>query len=324
MTRTPDFFIVGAIKSGTTALYEYLRRHPEIYMPEVKEPYFFGSDMDADYFVRDWDEYLALFGEAGDACRIGEASTGYLYSRVAAREIRERLGPVRIIIMLRNPVDVMYAHHSQLLEHGSEVISDFAEALEAEADRKRGERVPEKAEPPEGLYYREAVRFHEQVRRYFDVFGRELVHVIVFDDLVRDTPTVYRRVLRFLEVDDAFRPEFRVVNPNRRLWFPGLRRWLKDPPDLVRRLGRVLLPSRRLRIRLVELLVRLNAPTRPRPPMDPALRRRLLGELAPEIDRLGALVDRDLSHWYRDEPAPGDHPPSSASSSTRDTNRSHR
>jgi len=142
--RTPDFFIVGAPKCGTTAMSDYLRQHPEIYMPQRKEPHFFGSDLDAPYpyFIRDKEQYFSLFAEAKDEKRVGEASVWYLYSKRAAFEIKEFCPTASIIIMLRNPVDMIYSLHSQRLFTGNEDIPDFEEALEAEEDRKRGLRIP--------------------------------------------------------------------------------------------------------------------------------------------------------------------------------------
>ncbi|MBA2556652.1 MAG: hypothetical protein H0V12_04785, partial [Chloroflexi bacterium] len=144
----PDFFIPGAPKSGTSSMYEYLRQHPEIYLPSLKEPRHFcpdqdsGSDRDGLFFVRDRDEYLALYAGVRGEKRIGDASVQYLYSRVAAERIREFNPDARFIVMLRNPVHMAYSLHGQRLAGGGEDIEDFGEALEAEADRREGRRLP--------------------------------------------------------------------------------------------------------------------------------------------------------------------------------------
>lgn len=299
--RLPDFFIAGAQKAGTTALWEYLRAHPQVFMPDVKEPHFFARDLEAPRHIRDSERYLQLFADAGDALRVGEASGGYLFSETAASEIREFCGPVDVVIMLRNPVDAMYAHHSQLLANGSETIADFGKALAAEPDRREGRRIPEGVAPPQALWYRAKVRYAAMVERYLEVFGRERVHFVLYDDFRHTTADAYRGVLEFLGVDPSFRPPLDVVNPNRRLRSVRLRRLLRDPPGWVRKVGRLLLPSPARRRKLVDALVELNASVGSRPAMDPELRSRLLDELAPEIDRLGELIGRDLSGWYRGE-----------------------
>src|SRR4051812_34789639 len=115
----PNFFIVGAPKCGTTALYSYLRQHPDVFMPRRKEPKFFATDLDCGspregrYFVRDRDAYLSLFASAGAASRIGEATPHYLYSAVAAQGIKEFCGEVKIIALVRDPVELMYSYHRQ-------------------------------------------------------------------------------------------------------------------------------------------------------------------------------------------------------------------
>jgi hypothetical protein len=292
----PDFFIVGAFKSGTTALYDYLREHPQVYMPFHKEPLYFGDDLTRRYGRMTRSQYESLFAAAEPGQRVGEASAWYLYSRSAAQEIRAASPGAQIIIMLRNPVDVMYAQHSQLIFNVEEDIEDFAEALEAEPARRRRERLPPGPLRVENLYYRESVRFADQVQRYYDAFGRERVLVLIYDDFSRDTAGCYRQVLEFLGVDPTFAPDFSIRNPNKRVRFPALQRLVYQPPGRLLRLVPVI---RRFPLAhaIRDRVLRLNSSPARRKPMDPALRGRLLAEFEPEIRRLGQLVARDLSAW---------------------------
>jgi Sulfotransferase domain len=292
----PDFFIVGAFKSGTTALWEYLRRHPQVFMPFHKEPNFFGDDLTRHYGRLSMADYLALFRDAQPAQRVGEASTWYLYSSSAAREIAEFSPEAQIIVLLRNPIDVMYAQHSQLLFRADENLTDFATALAAEPARHRGEELRPPPLRPETLFYRESVQFAEQLGRYFDVFGRGRVHVAMFDDLVADTAATYRAVLEFLGLDPTFRPDFTAYNQNRRVRFGRLQRLVYRPP------GPLLGAANRLRRfpfvhRLRDAVLRLNTRAGERQAMDPDLRRELLAEFSPEIERLSGMIGRDLSVW---------------------------
>lgn len=296
--RYPDFFIVGAPKCGTTALYAYLRQHPQIYMPFHKEPLFFGDDLSHRYGRMSTDEYLALFDGAGDGQRVGEASAWYLYSSSAADEIKAVSPSAQAIVLLRNPIDVMYAQHSQMIFSGQEDLDDFEDALAAEEDRQRGRRLPPGPIRAENLYYRRMVRFTEQLQRCFSAFGRDNVHVIVYDDFRRDTAGEYRRVLRFLDVDPAFVADFRPVNENKRVRHARLQQLIWNPPLL-----RPLIPWLRrwplahaVRSRLLEA----NSQRRRRDPMDHALRASLEAELADEVTSLGRLLGRDLSHWVQD------------------------
>ena len=293
----PNFFIIGAFKCGTTAMYQYLRQHPQVFMPFHKEPLFFGEDLTRRYGRLTHEEYLALFRDARPGMRVGEASAWYLYSRSAAREIRDFAPDAQIIVMLRNPVDVMYAQHSQLLFNAQENLAGFAEALDAEPDRHRGERIPPGPVRLETLFYRASVRFAEQLQRYYDVFPKERIHVIVYEDFRDRTGEVYRQALDFLGVDPAFSPSFSIANPNKRVRFPRLQHLIYQPPAP---LLRAVPGLRRHPIvhRLRDAVVGLNSSARRRAPMDPSLRRLLLLEQQPEVERLGHLIDRDLSSWF--------------------------
>jgi hypothetical protein len=295
----PDFFIVGAFKSGTTALYEYLRRHPQVFMPFHKEPLYFGDDLTRRYGRMRLDQYAALFAAAEPGQRVGEASAWYLYSRSAAQEIRAASPQARIIVMLRNPVDVMYAQHSQLIFNVEEDLVDFAQALEAEPARRRGERLPPGPLRVENLFYRDSVRFADQLQRYYDAFGRERVLVIVYDDFRDHTSAIYRDALEFLDVDPSFALDFAIRNPNKRVRLPALQRLVYQPPGPLLRLVPII---RRFPLAhaLRDRLLRLNSTPARREPMEPYLRRQLLAEFAPEIERIGELIGRDLSGWLAD------------------------
>ncbi|HEX5451573.1 MAG TPA: sulfotransferase, partial [Candidatus Limnocylindrales bacterium] len=265
----PDFFIVGAPKCGTTAMYEYLRQHPGLFMPFHKEPLYFGSDLHHRYGRLTEAEYLALFRPARPDQLAGEASAWYLYSTTAAAEIKAASPEARIIVMLRNPVDVMYAQHSQLLFNRQEDINDFGLALAAEEERMAGRSLPGRPIRPENLFYRRMVQFSEQLARYFAVFGRDGVHVIVHDDLLADTPEVYRSTLEFLGVDATFSPTFERANEHKRVRSPLLQRLAYDPP-VVRRLAPML--RRHPAMHAVRnRLVAANSTRIARPAMDPAL-----------------------------------------------------
>ncbi len=174
--------------------------------------------------------------------RIGEASVSYLRSSVAAREIAEFAPGAQAIAMLRDPVEVMHALHTELVFLGSEDLADFGTAMEAEADRREGRRIPPAANNPRAVLYREAVDFGEQLQRYFDALGRERVHVIIFDDFKADTAAAVRDTFRFLDVDDAFQPTLEIVNPAKVARLRVVQRLLSSPPGWLRRGVRGVLP----------------------------------------------------------------------------------
>jgi hypothetical protein len=151
--RTPDFFIVGQPKCGTTALYEMLRRHPEIYMPDVKEPHFFVNDVRYRHAPATLDDYLQLFADAGPEQRIGEASVFYLWSRNAAHDIAEMEPRAKIIAILREPVGFLRSLHLQMVETYVEVEQDFRKALSLEEARRHGRHIPRSAVDQEQLLF---------------------------------------------------------------------------------------------------------------------------------------------------------------------------
>ena len=298
MSRRPDFFIVGAPKCGTTAMYAYLRDHPGIFLPERKELRYFGSDLEIrDRRALTEAEYLAHFDGARADQLVGTAYVWYLYSTTAAQEIRAFAPDARIVAMLRNPVDLLHALHGENLFNGNEDIGDFGDALVAEPERVAGRRIPPHAHLLQALWYSTVPRYTEQLRRYEEAFGRERMHIIVFDDFSADPAAAYADLLRFLGVRaDAGPSQFAVVNAARRTRSEWFRHFLARPPEPARRVVRAVLPPS-VRRGLYERAKRLNVVERGRPPLDEALRRQLRGQFRDEVDRLSEYLGRDLSHW---------------------------
>lgn len=293
----PDFFIVGAPKSGTTSLYEYLRQHPDIFMPEAKkETHFFAPDLDHPQRVRGAGIYARLFAAAqGDQC-VGEASVGYLHSEVAAERIRACRPDARIIAVLRNPVDMLHALHGEMIWLGRETEQSFAAALDLEASRARGEGVPRTRCPPRMFLYRQWGDYATQLERYMRAFGRERMHVLLFDEFAADPVGCTQDVYRFLGVSDAFEPVVRVENPSKVARNSWLMRLVESVPADAQLRLRSALPGWALRAarRGGHLLLARQAL---RPPLSPELRTRLQRELEPNIRRLERTLERDLSAW---------------------------
>lgn len=295
--RRPDFFIVGAPKCGTTALYTYLGRHPDVYLPDRKELRFFGSDLEIrDRVPLTQDGYLSYFAGAGDARRVGTAYVWYLYSTRAAEEIHRFAPDASILVMLRNPVDMLYALHAEHLTNGNEDIADFSEALDAEPLRREGRRIPPHAHLPQGLLYSTVPRYSEQLERYFDRFGRDRVHVAILEEFIADPVAGYRQALAFLGLGDDRSLEssdFEVVNASRKLRSERMRHLLARPPELPRRIISRTVPAG-VRKSLHAWAKRANVREAARPEMPAATRQRLQDLFAPEVDRVEALLGRGL------------------------------
>jgi hypothetical protein len=185
-------------------------------------------------------------------------------------------------------VDVMHSLHNSAL-YSREPITDFEAAVEADARRKG----------PELIGYREFSDFPQQVQRYFDLFGRENVHTIIFEDLEADCAAVYQNTLHFLGVGLGFVPDFKVMNANASVRNMRLQRTLANSTGVLRQIARALVPQR-LRSRIQRPLLNSNLVLRPRAPMDPGFRRRLQMEFEPQVGQLSKLLGRDLSGWCKD------------------------
>lgn len=191
MTK-PNFLIIGAMKSGTTSLYRYLEQHPEIFMSPLKEPHFFSGKGSS---VKTWEDYLSLFDGVSQEKAIGEASTTYITSEDAARKIKNILPNVRLIAILRNPVEAAYSmylmkNRDRLAQMDSDDIANEFENILNHPDEYGITR---------GRYY------CKQVSYYFDIFGRDNVKVLLYDDLKDRTHELLQEVFEFLDVAKDFR-----------------------------------------------------------------------------------------------------------------------
>lgn len=281
---------------------DYLAGHPQIFMAR-KEMHFFGSDLKfAKHFYRRAErEYLAEFQGAENRQRAGEASVWYLFSKRAAGEIKTFEPEARIIVLLREPVEMMYSLYQYFRYDGNEPLDAFPAALAAEGERRSGRGGGRQTYFSPGLVYRDTARFAEQVQRYFDVFGRERVHVMLLEDLARDPAAAYRGALRFLGVDATVPlPKFAPVNAARTVKSRAVRAVLNDPATRAAVLAmRPWVPERMFNVfhHVERVLTRKNSAVAPAPPLDSQLKADLQREFAKEVETLGKLIGRDLSHW---------------------------
>lgn len=301
MTVRPNFFIVGAPKSGTTAMHSYLREHPDVFAPDFKEPHFFADDLSYRGYLRDPKQYFGLFGPGKGKARIGEASVWYLYSQTAARNIRKELGQVKIVVMLRNPVDLLYSLHSQFVYSGTEDIEDFRAALEAEPARRTGAIRPRTDYDVKLLYYSDVIDFAPQLQRYYDEFGRESVHVVLFDDFRADTRVSVEECLRFLDLTPEVPKRLGVVNPNTGVRSFALQGLLRRPSPCLRAATRSLVPQPVRRF-IIGRLQTWNTVVAPRPALAESIRNELSERYRGQIQQLASLIRRDLGFWFDGEP----------------------
>ena len=306
----PSIFIVGAPRCGTTSLAAYLASHPRVFVSRSKEPHHFGADLDIR--VRPYADrrrYLELFEGAGSAQQAAEASVLYLYSKIAPREIREFNPSARIIIMVRDPVEMVCSLHAHNLLMGYENLPDLEQALAAEAERRQGRMTSSTCLVPSALQYSALGKYAEHVQRYQEVFGADRVKCILFDDLKEDPERTYRETLAFLGLEPEGSPDFKAHNERQRWRVQPVGRWTVATFSRAHALS-ARLPTRILRRSvLLTLGIAFYFLTRPNlgkvvaaSRISTELRDALRQAFKEDVERLAGLLDRELSSWLQPEP----------------------
>lgn len=230
----PNLFIVGAPKCGTTAWFNYLRTHPDIYFPKGKEPSFFALDLPRIRVVKSLSAYKLLFAGSGRAKISGDASTIYLYSTSAAKEIHKYNPKSKILIFLRDQEYFLPSLHHQYVYTFDEPIGDFSTAWRLSGERSL-KLLPKDTSDPAALDYAARGRFYEQVKRYIDTFPAEQIRVFRFAEWTEDPRRTYVEILDFLGLEDDGRKEFPIVNEAKSHKYRWIGRLLFDPPKLVKK-----------------------------------------------------------------------------------------
>jgi hypothetical protein len=296
--KKPNFFIIGAPKCGTTALSEYLRQHPNVFMCEPKEPLYFATDFRGRFVISEID-YLYLFRNADPErhLAVGEGSTSYLFSKEAVPNILRFQPLAKIVVMVRNPVEMVISLHAQLLSQGFETVSSFTEAWSLEDQRRQGRRLPWRTLDPQKLYYSEWGRLGTQLQRVMQIVPENQLKVIVYDDLAKDTRSVYVDVLKFLGVGDDGRTDFPVVNERRQPKFPLLQNLLGILMQTWIPMRRRLLHGKSFGLWRQHLKSMTTRPSKSRQ-ISPETYAMLTHHFYSEMKLLEQLLQRDLSHWY--------------------------
>jgi len=293
-----DFFIMGPPRCGTTALSFYLSQHPEVCFAEPKEPWYFCKDLVTGYpdpCQSDEEYHQRFFGhyEPDVHTKSGEGSPTYLMSDCAASEIYTYNPGSRLIVMARNPVEIARSMHSAWYSRGPrhEDIEDFETAWRAQEDRAAGRRLPDGVIKPSILQYRKIASVGTQLESLLEKFPAEQVLVVWNEDLQKQTLVTYRKVARFLEIDEGFVPDFQVLEANRK-WVHSY--WRRMYYGLCR-----FNAERNIRLNLGILKALSSFGMKPvtRAPLPDAFLEELKAEFRPEVKKLSTLLHRDLTDW---------------------------
>jgi hypothetical protein len=302
--KMPNFLIIGAPRSGTTTLHEELKRHPQVFMSSIKEPLFFTVEGESEPFrgprdnqgIRDLKTYCSLFSGVRDEKAIGEVSPLYLYSQKAPYRIKHHIPNVKLIAILRNPIDRAYSHflHHKLL--GYENLDDFREAINAEEERERNGWSP-------FWFYRKMGLYSEQIARYLSLFRSDQIRVFLFEDLQRNPKELIKSIVQFLDLDGRL-----VIKAPARHNVSGypinvrLNTFLTQPNFISTILSPFLSEKARLKLRLKvwDVILRgVRQSNLRKPPLRPEVREWLIEYYREDILRTQDILRCDLSYWLQ-------------------------
>lgn len=293
----PNFLIVGAVRSGTTALQGFLCQHPDIFMSHQKELYFLASDAPPDFqgpgddivnriWVKSWDEYRSIFTKARNEKAIGEATPYYLCARQAPRLIKRYLPDAKLIMVLRNPVSRAFSSYMYMRQYGWEQETNFSSALAKEQQRKQNDW--------QYIWrYRELGLYSGQVQRFLDLFQKERIWIGIFDDFTEDPLSFVQNIFRFLDVDDGFEPAFgekRNASGSPRL--PIVHKLLQRD-NLLKTLVKRLIPGS-YHVGIRDFVLNRNLKSME---ISSKADEELKAFYRPDIEKLERIIGRDLSAW---------------------------
>jgi len=253
LKKIPNLFICGAPKAGTTTMHALLSQHPQIYLTKDKEPHYFCSDFHAEavkfhggkkkiFHYKSENEYLNLFEDTGQTQYSGEASVTYFFSKLAAKNIYDFNKRSKIIIILRKPIEMAYSWYNYLYARGLEDLESFQEALDKEDFRKRTPRLIHKnALYPSSVYYSDLMKIDQHVKRFLDLFPRENIYFLLFDDIKKDAEKSYGKVLEFLNLQNDTEIEVELLNKGAQVRNIQLKRVIDSQ---LKNMQRALLPHR--------------------------------------------------------------------------------
>lgn len=297
MDKMPTFLVIGAARSGTTALYTYLKQHPDIFMSVNKETNFFAFENEqlickgpgADYInnsTTKFNDYQLQFRGLKKETAIGEASPLYLYSKKAPKRIHQHLPDVKLIAILRNPIEQAFSHFLYAKRQMLEPLENFEEALRSEQERKAQDWQPL-------FQYSQFPKYHEQLQRYFEVFPNKQIKVFTYEDYKSSPQKVMNDIYEFIGVDRSFicdysyKPNAGGVPKNQLLQDIVMK------PYLATRIVGHFIPER-LKRRVRDAISDRNLE---KPMLSTEAKAHLKIVLSDDILRLQDLLKRDLSSW---------------------------
>lgn len=292
--RKPNLFIVGSQKSGTSSLKNWLNQHPDIRIDVPLEPNIFADDVEGCEDYKDMEWYLSLFPKNAKEKYIGEKSARYLYSMESAKRIKKFNPKAKIIIILRNPAEMIYSLYNHLRKQGLEPIGDFHRALEKEEERKKiyGEEFRR------NFFYKSAADYYPQVKRYINEFGKKNTKVVILEEIKENPQKVYDEIIHFLKVK-KFKPKFRIINVGdqklKNNFYVWVYYFLQNIPKPVKKSIKKIFPLQFRNTILKTSLKKVDHKGN----IDELTKNKINDYFRENVKNLGKLIEKDLSGWYK-------------------------
>ena len=291
----PHFLIVGAPKCGTTALHNYLSQHPAINM-SPKEIHYFGKDLDYKVCRPSLKEYQSHFKETGIN---GDGSVWYFYSNSIYKELKDLGIFPKIIVLLRNPVEVVYSLHSQNIMDANENISDFETALALEESRKKGNNLPPNVDPPRTVYYKNTADFYPRMQLLQENIPSENIFVGLQEDLKMETKLFLKKIELFLGLNHFEHFHFEPINVNHVVKNKSVHQLIKKPSSFKKSLFRTFIPFKNVRSWLVHEVYNSNLEKTKRTDLTEKTKAELKSYFQSNTEKLNKIILPDISHWFK-------------------------
>ena len=301
MNKTPNFFIVGGPKCGTTAMVEYLRTHPNILISEPKEPNYFNFDMPLKRFVSSEKEYLNLFKKRTKSHKIvGDASVFSLISDSAIKAISEFNKDAQILFMMRDPIKMIPSYHKQIHFTLEEDRDDLVDALQLEETRLNGKEIPKHCRSEKLLFYSKVAKYGEQLEHIWKYFPKENVKLIWFDDFKNSPLNTYKEILAFLSLDYDGRVDFPKVNEAKKAKNKLISKIVHRPPWIAKQAAKLLRKVlNKPRLGMLQKIDHLNREKLEKKEISSQAKELIKQAYSEDVKHLSAITNRDLSHWLK-------------------------
>ncbi len=301
-----SLFIIGAPKSGTTALYEYLRTNPDFFFPSHKEPHYFATDFaNIGGRITSLENYEKIYNSSKKGQILGDASVCYLASETAIGNIYDYNPEAKLVAILRNPVDLFLSEHSQLLYSFYETEKDPLTAWQLQQERKEGRSIPSCCREVNVLQYRMTCSHGANIQRALKYFPRKQLLVIFFDDFIRNPQRIYREILTFTGAKDDGREDFPPVNERKSHTNNFFSKMLISPPGILgkwhMKLRQEIAISNNPALKYVEksarALLQALSSKEEKMTLSPIAYQTIQEELLDDICLLETLTGKDLHAW---------------------------